>query len=203
MAVSLASPLNRVYTLCRLVRKSLRHRAASTAEVRQHYSVGTWGWGGSLAKRTFLLCLHSSRKNTDTKILTSVQTQLKPLAMVIYPAPTCNAWLEQLWALNSSYCIRLCYCLTDQRASFTHFLLCNVIHQPKTFSLINKYCNNTPRVTGKKCWCSTGQCMWNTPVLLSRAFHTAPCLMSPSPGLMTCQSFRNTLPSSSMIHRQP
>lgn len=96
MAVSLASPLNSVCTLCRWVRKSLRHRAASAAEVRQHYSMGTWGLGGSLAKQTFLLCLHSSRKNTDTKILTSVQSQLKPLAMVIYPAPTCNTWLEQL-----------------------------------------------------------------------------------------------------------
>lgn len=133
-----------------------------------------------------------------------VKSQLKELAEVIYPSPMCNTirWLETPQVPNSNYCIFLCFCLTDQRASFTHFLLRNTIHWPKTFSFINKYCNNTLKATGKKGWCSTRQCMWNTPVLLSRAFHAAPCLMSPSPGLMTCQSFRNTLPSSSMIHMQ-
>ena len=123
---------------------------------------------------------------------------------VIYPSPMCNTirWLEAPRVLNSSLCIFLCCSLTDQSTYFTNFLLCNVIHWPKTFSFIDKYCNSTLKVTGEKCWRTTGQCMWNTPALLSRAFHAAPCLMSPSPGLMTCQSFRNTLPSSSMIHTQ-
>lgn len=133
-----------------------------------------------------------------------IKSQIKYLAMVIYPIPLCSAMrcLETPQILNSNHWVFLCFCLTDQKA-FAHFLLCNTIHCPKTFAFINKIpCNNTLKVTGKKCWHSTGQQMWNTPVLLSRAFHAALCLMSPSPGLMTCQSFRNTLPSSSMIHMQ-
>lgn len=39
--------------------------------------------------------------------------------------------------------------LMNQRAFFTHFVLRNMIHWPKTFAIINKYCNNTLKVTSR------------------------------------------------------
>lgn len=54
--------------------------------------------------------------------LSPIKSQIKDLAVVIYPIPLCNAirCLETPWVLNSNYCVFLFFfCLTDQK-SFLH-----------------------------------------------------------------------------------
>lgn len=50
-----------------------------------------------------------------------IKSQIKDLAVVIYPIPLCNAirCLETPQVLNSNYCVFLCFCLTDQKAFCT------------------------------------------------------------------------------------
>lgn len=111
---------------------------------------GHWGqklWTHGFENTTWQSVIFSSTEAMGTLTLqhsptfpSPIKSQIKDLAVVIYPIPLCNAirCLETPRVLNSNYCV-LFFFLPHRSKSFLHiFLLCNMIHWPKTFAFINK-----------------------------------------------------------------
>lgn len=94
---------------------------------------GHWGqklWTHGFENTTWQSVIFSSTEAMGTLTLqhsptfpSPIKSQIKDLAVVIYPIPLCNAirCLETPQVLNSNYCVLFFFCLTDQKAFCTFF----------------------------------------------------------------------------------